>query len=162
MAIKQESYIKDTTDFINFIENTQIPDNVVLATLDVCSLHTNIPQEEGIDIVRSLWAEMTSPDKRECGWANVQILAAKVWIVHSSCYLIENSLKIHTNIPETSRTSKIVGKILNTSALKMKLMPLKDNKSSCSMILTKYHSKYMTKSQIMYIYYICVIKSLRI
>ena len=30
VAIKQESYIKDTTDFINFIENTQIPDNVVL------------------------------------------------------------------------------------------------------------------------------------
>ena len=30
VVIKQESYIKDTTDFINFIENTQIPDNVVL------------------------------------------------------------------------------------------------------------------------------------
>ena len=51
VAIKQESYIKDTTDFINFIENTQIPDNVVLATLDVSSLYTNIPQEEGIDVV---------------------------------------------------------------------------------------------------------------
>ena len=50
IAIKQESYIKDITDFINFIENTQIPD-VILATLDVSSLHTNIPQEEGIDIV---------------------------------------------------------------------------------------------------------------
>jgi len=51
VAIKQESYIKDTTDFSNFIENTQIPDNVVLATLDVSSLYTNIPQEEGIDVV---------------------------------------------------------------------------------------------------------------
>ena len=51
VAIKQESYIKDTTDFINFIENTQIPDNVVLATLDVSSLYTNIPQEERIDVV---------------------------------------------------------------------------------------------------------------
>ena len=27
IAIEQESYIKDTTDFINFTENTQIPDN---------------------------------------------------------------------------------------------------------------------------------------
>ena len=44
VAVKQESYIKDTTDFINFIENTQIPDNVVLATLDVSPLYTNIPQ----------------------------------------------------------------------------------------------------------------------
>ena len=48
VAVKQESYIKDTTDFINFIENTQIPDNAVLATLDVSSLYTNIPQKEGI------------------------------------------------------------------------------------------------------------------
>ena len=51
VAIKQWCYIKDTIDFINFIENTQIPDNVVLATLDVSCLYTNIPQEEGIDIV---------------------------------------------------------------------------------------------------------------
>ena len=49
--MKQESYIKDTTDFINFIENSQIPDNEVLATLDISSLYTNIPQEEGIDVV---------------------------------------------------------------------------------------------------------------
>ena len=51
IAIKQEFYMKDTTDFINFIENTQIPDNVALATLDVSSVYTNIPQEEGIDVV---------------------------------------------------------------------------------------------------------------
>ena len=51
VAIKQVSCIKDTTDFINFIENMQIPGNVVLATLDVSSLYTNIPQEEGIDVV---------------------------------------------------------------------------------------------------------------
>ena len=45
------SYIKDTTYSINFIQNTQIPDNVVLATIDVSSLRTNIPQEEEIDVV---------------------------------------------------------------------------------------------------------------
>ena len=43
IAKKQESHLKDTTDFINFIENTQISDDVVLATLDVNSLYTNIP-----------------------------------------------------------------------------------------------------------------------
>ena len=51
IATKQESYLKDTTDFINFIENTQIPDDVILATLDVSSLYTNIPQSEGIDVI---------------------------------------------------------------------------------------------------------------
>ena len=33
------------------MENTQIPDNLILATLDVSSLYINIPQEEEIDIV---------------------------------------------------------------------------------------------------------------
>ena len=42
---------QDTTDFLDLIENTQIPENVVLATLDVSSLYTNIPQEQGIDVV---------------------------------------------------------------------------------------------------------------
>ena len=51
IATKQESYLKDTTDFINFIENTQIPDDVILATLDVSCLYTNIPQSEGIDVI---------------------------------------------------------------------------------------------------------------
>ena len=51
IAITLESHIKDTTDFINFIENTQIPDNVKLVTLDVSSLYTDILQEEGIGIV---------------------------------------------------------------------------------------------------------------
>ena len=36
-------------DFINFIENTQIPS--VLATLDVSSLYTNFPEDKGIDFV---------------------------------------------------------------------------------------------------------------
>ena len=51
IAKKQESYIKDTTDFVRFIKNTPSPDNAFIATLDVCSLYTNIPQEEGIKVV---------------------------------------------------------------------------------------------------------------
>ena len=51
---KQESYLKNTTDFINFIKNTQISD-VVLATLDVSSFCRNIPQTEGIYVVSRLY-----------------------------------------------------------------------------------------------------------
>ena len=43
--------MKDTTDFINFIENTQISDDVVSATPDVSSLYTNTPQTKGIDVI---------------------------------------------------------------------------------------------------------------
>ena len=37
IAQKQESYIKHTTHFINFIENTPLPEAAILATLD-CTL----------------------------------------------------------------------------------------------------------------------------
>jgi len=51
IAQKQQSYIKDTTDFINFIEKTKIDEDTILVTMDVSSLYTNIPQEEGTEIV---------------------------------------------------------------------------------------------------------------
>ena len=51
IALKQESYLKDTTDFINFIERTRVPKNAILVSMDVTSLYTNIPQEEGIETV---------------------------------------------------------------------------------------------------------------
>ena len=48
---EQQSYIKDTTQFINFIEGTRVPQNAVLVSMDVTSLYTNIPQEEGITTI---------------------------------------------------------------------------------------------------------------
>ncbi|XP_068707910.1 GFP-like non-fluorescent chromoprotein [Montipora foliosa] len=51
-------YIRDTTHFINFsIENTPLSEAAILATLDVCSLCTNIPHEEGIEIVCRFYEE---------------------------------------------------------------------------------------------------------
>ena len=44
----QKSYLKDTTEFINFIEKRTVPNNAILVSMDVTSLYTNIPQEEGI------------------------------------------------------------------------------------------------------------------
>ena len=51
IAQKQKSYLKDTTDFVNFIERTKLLKEVILVSMDVTSLYTNIPQEEGINIV---------------------------------------------------------------------------------------------------------------
>ena len=51
IAKAQKSYLKDTTHFINFIENTKVTENTVLVSMDVTSLYTNIPQEEGINTV---------------------------------------------------------------------------------------------------------------
>ena len=40
------SYIKDTKEFIKYIESAKIPKDCILCTLDVSSLYTNIPTEE--------------------------------------------------------------------------------------------------------------------
>ena len=47
----QPSYLKDTTDFINFVEKTKLPPNTIFVSMDVTRLYTNIPQEEGINTV---------------------------------------------------------------------------------------------------------------
>ena len=51
IAQKQASYLKDTTDFLNFIEKTKLPKDTILVSMDVTSLYTNIPQEEEITTV---------------------------------------------------------------------------------------------------------------
>ena len=48
---EQQSYLKDTTHFINIVEGTIVPKNTVLVSMDVTSLYTNIPQEEGITTI---------------------------------------------------------------------------------------------------------------
>ena len=46
----QESYLKDTTDFLKLKEKTKVVKEM-LVSMDVTSLYTNIPQKEGINIV---------------------------------------------------------------------------------------------------------------
>ena len=41
------SYIKDSPHLISLIENIRIPSDAILVTIDVSSLYTNIPQDEG-------------------------------------------------------------------------------------------------------------------
>ena len=41
------SYIKDSTQFINLIETSHLPKHCLLASIDVSSLYTNIPHNEG-------------------------------------------------------------------------------------------------------------------
>ena len=56
LANKHDSYLKDTPDFLRKVEDInnkeQLPENVILVTMDVSSLYTNIPQDEGIECTR--------------------------------------------------------------------------------------------------------------
>ena len=43
--------ITETSDFLNFLEKTKVAKDTMLVSMDITSLYTNIPQEEGINIV---------------------------------------------------------------------------------------------------------------
>ena len=51
-----DSHVQDTTDFIRKIREIQnLSSDIILATLDVSSLYTNIPHEEGISACKSVF-----------------------------------------------------------------------------------------------------------
>ena len=59
------SFIKDTTDFINLIEATPLNKECVLASIDVSSLYTNIPHEEGREAAVRALNRIENPDPRQ-------------------------------------------------------------------------------------------------
>ena len=61
IAQKQALYLKDTTEFLNFIEKTKLPKSTILASMGVTSLYTNIPEEESI----TLYAKHTKNSVRK-------------------------------------------------------------------------------------------------
>ena len=50
-------YIKDTTHFINIMKNIQLDPEDLLVTIDVSSLYTNIPHNEGIAAINRIMEE---------------------------------------------------------------------------------------------------------
>ena len=52
---KLPSYLKDTTDYIKKTPSKELPVGTLLVTMDVTSLYTNIPHEEGIAACRKVW-----------------------------------------------------------------------------------------------------------
>ena len=54
------SYLKDTTDYLNKTPSSGLPDHTLLVTMDVTSLYTNIPHDEGIEAYREVWNQRVS------------------------------------------------------------------------------------------------------
>ena len=53
LAQKRKSYIQDTNDFLKKIANLpSLPDDLILCTIDVVGLYSNIPHEEGLTAIR--------------------------------------------------------------------------------------------------------------
>jgi hypothetical protein len=52
IVTKQTTYIRDTSDFINRIEKTVIPDNAILVVADIESMYTNIEHKSALASVK--------------------------------------------------------------------------------------------------------------
>ncbi|CAM5115567.1 unnamed protein product [Eretmochelys imbricata] len=53
-ATSTPSYLRDTTDFLRKLQSIgDLPDNTILATMDVEALYTNIPHKDGLQAVRN-------------------------------------------------------------------------------------------------------------
>lgn len=62
LVTKLPSYIKDTTHFLNKLNNnSQLPNGVLLVTLDVTLLCTNTPHKDGIQACSDFLEKRTNP-----------------------------------------------------------------------------------------------------
>lgn len=63
LASKHDSYLKDTTDFLNKLKSTKITENSLLVTMDVESMYTNIDHESGLAAVEKAFNDNPDPKR---------------------------------------------------------------------------------------------------
>ena len=62
---KQDWYVKDKTDFLNFIESAELPKNTFLVSM---GLYTNLPHEGGVNIVCYAYEDFFYADQAPILW----------------------------------------------------------------------------------------------
>ena len=74
------SYLKDSTDLLRLLEQTPIPKNAILVTMDICSLYPSIPLDEGISALRYfVFQHLHCPHKDK-----LLIMALTQWVLRNN------------------------------------------------------------------------------
>ena len=101
MVCTIQSYVKDTTDFVNkLIAIDNLPDNALPVSLDVTSLYTKIPHNEGIDACRFILQKRTNkhiPTETICDLIRI-ILTMNNFTFNSKHYLQKHGTAMGTRI----------------------------------------------------------------
>ena len=58
----QPTYLKDTGDTIRKVENIQLPNDIILASFDVVSMFTSVPQDEAFQTTQETRANLDQFD----------------------------------------------------------------------------------------------------
>ena len=61
LASKHDSYLKDTSDFLNKLKQVKINENSLIVTMDVESMYTNIDHESGLAAVKNAFENNPDP-----------------------------------------------------------------------------------------------------
>jgi hypothetical protein len=94
LVCKTKSYVKDTTHFLNLInEITNLPPQSLIVTLDVGSLYTNIPNKEGIDATKDFLNSQR--DKEEVPY-NSSLIELLELVLYKNNFEFNNSHYIQT------------------------------------------------------------------
>jgi hypothetical protein len=62
------SYVQDTTDYLSKTKQSDLPENTLLLTMDVVSLYTIIPHDEGIEACKEAWDTRVDPTYPQHIW----------------------------------------------------------------------------------------------
>ena len=90
LVAKTPSYLKDTTDFLQKLSTlTDLPPGCILVTLDVSSLYTNIPHDEGMAACKKALQTRPSPAPPTQYLTQMieQILTMNSFSFNNECYL---------------------------------------------------------------------------
>ncbi|XP_041419667.1 uncharacterized protein LOC121393892 [Xenopus laevis] len=101
IVVCTKSYVKDTTDFINKLNEIELnTKDVFLCTMDVSSLYTSIPHDQGIEVITAAMADLGLP-----GGVVDLLLQLLGWILKRNYFLFEG--KFYEQSQGTSMGSNV-------------------------------------------------------
>ena len=128
MVNQLRSYIKDTTDFLNKISHLKnIPKDSILVTMDVKSLYTNIPHNEGINAVAQ---SLEGNDQSTCSTRMILKFLSLILNLNNFTFNDENYLQIK-GCAMGSKCSSSYADIFMGKFEKEKIYPLIKGKALC-------------------------------
>ena len=75
MLPKMKSYVKDTGHFLYLLEKIgPLPDNIIIGTLDVTSLYTNVPLNGAKEAVQKILSDERNPDSNPSNQSLIKLL----------------------------------------------------------------------------------------
>ena len=100
------SHVQDTTDYLKNVESNPLPNETILVSLDVTSLYTNIPHEDGVEACKEVC------DSRETKVPPTEILIEFLLLV-LKCNSFECNEKHYLQIQGTAMGTKMAPSYAN-------------------------------------------------